>query len=661
MASVAALSAIVRSVVAWQHSTPRYFPDEYIYAALGRSIGHGHLAIRGHTTFFPGIVEPVLAAPLWRLFDTTTAYHLVQVENAVVASLAAIPVYLLARQLGMRSAWALCAAVYAVALPSLVLVAYTMSDTIAYTLALSAAAAAVAALHEPTRRRQLLFLLFATLVSLTRVEYFAVVPAYAAAALALDGRRAVRRHAFAFAALAPAAGALLLGAFGYYNQGLHETRINLRYAKWFGIQPFLLALEAGAAIVPGAVAGIAGARGRRAVGFACFVGTFAVLLVAEATAHAADSLQFKERYLFVLLALLPIAFSLYAREPRRRRLVVVGVAVAIVVAAARLPLSGYDAATYKSDSQFLLAVGDLENWLGVANTSLMVAVIGTIGAALAVATAFRGRLWTVPAFAFVVAVALTVQASRVDVRSTNAIRAGYPGSLTWIDDAAHAPVTAVATPLSPASDLLSEIWWNQSVQREAVLDDGAPTDAFTYTKVKPARDGTLRGVSGDVLLDDYGTTAVLADATPIAHSTNFTLWRPRGAARLRTLIEGRFYDSFLADKGSIRVWPQRVGAGVEATFRLSLPASWPKTSSIDLGGKTVVLRPGGAVAVACGSATGPLHVRFSSQTVVLSYSAFFRRLAAKLTQFEARDVPRGTARSGCRVLAGVPASAGLAA
>jgi hypothetical protein len=100
---------------------------------------------------------------------------------------------------------------------------------------------------------------------------------------------------------------------------------------------------------------------------------------------------------------------------------------------------------------------------------------------------------------------------------------------------------------------------------------------------------------------------------------------------------------------------------VEATFRLSLPASWPKTSSIDLGGKTFVLRPGGAVAVACGSATGPLHVRFSSQTVVLSYSAFFRRLAAKLTQFEARDVPRGTARSGCRVLAGVPASAGLAA
>jgi len=653
------VSAVVRGAVAWQHATPRYFPDEYIYAALGRSIGHGHLAIRGHTTFFPGILEPVIAAPLWRLFDTTTAYHLVQVENAFVASLAAVPVYLLARQLGMRTGWALCAAVYAVALPSLVLVAYTMSDTTAYTLALAAVAAGVSALHEPTRRRQLLFLLFATLVSLTRVEYFVVVPAYAVAALVLDRRAAFRRHALAFLALLPAAGALLLGAFGYYNQGLHDTRVNGTYAKWFFIQPFLLALEAGAAIVPGAVAGLVGARGRRAVGFACFAGTFALLIVAEATAHAADSLEFKERYLFVLLALLPVAFSLYARDPKRRRLVVVGVAFAIVIAVARVPISGYDAATYKSDSQFLLAVADLENSLGVANTSLLVAVVGTVGAALAVLTAFRGRSWVVPAFALAIAVALTAQASRVDIRSTSSIRAGYPGSLTWVDDAAHGPVTALATPLSPASDLLSEIWWNQSVQREAVLDLGDPTDAFAYTRVHPARDGALPGVRGDVLVDDYGTTAVLANATPLAHSTNFTLWRPHGAPRFRTLIEGRFYDGWLADKGTIRAWPERRAAGVRATFRLSLPASWTKTSSVKLGRKAVALRPGESVEVACASASGPLRVRFSSQTVVLSYSAFFRRLSVKLTQFEARDVPRGTSRAGCSVAA--PAAAGLSA
>ena len=46
-----AVSAIVRFALAWRHSTARYFPDEYIYAALSRSIAHavtpGPVAARG--------------------------------------------------------------------------------------------------------------------------------------------------------------------------------------------------------------------------------------------------------------------------------------------------------------------------------------------------------------------------------------------------------------------------------------------------------------------------------------------------------------------------------------------------------------------------------------------------------------------------------------
>jgi hypothetical protein len=50
------LSSLVRSAVAWKHETPRYFPDEYIYAALGRSLAHGHYEIRGHLAHFPAIL-----------------------------------------------------------------------------------------------------------------------------------------------------------------------------------------------------------------------------------------------------------------------------------------------------------------------------------------------------------------------------------------------------------------------------------------------------------------------------------------------------------------------------------------------------------------------------------------------------------------------------
>src|SRR5262245_16704024 len=74
LTTMIAASIVARSIIAWRHSIPRLFPDEYIYAALGRSIGHGHLEIRGETAHFPAILEPVLAAPIWRLFPTETAY-----------------------------------------------------------------------------------------------------------------------------------------------------------------------------------------------------------------------------------------------------------------------------------------------------------------------------------------------------------------------------------------------------------------------------------------------------------------------------------------------------------------------------------------------------------------------------------------------------------
>src|SRR5262245_57677457 len=85
LAGLVCLSAAVRSIVAWQHRIPRLFPDEYIYTALGRSIAHGHLTIRGGPVWFPGILEPVVAAPIWRFAGPSLAYHLVQVENAIVA------------------------------------------------------------------------------------------------------------------------------------------------------------------------------------------------------------------------------------------------------------------------------------------------------------------------------------------------------------------------------------------------------------------------------------------------------------------------------------------------------------------------------------------------------------------------------------------------
>ena len=95
----------------------RYFPDEYIYTALSRSIAHGSLTIRGQTAHFPGLLEPLVAAPLWGFFSTETAYRLVQAENAVAASLAAIPIYIIARDLKLSRGYAYLCCVYALVIP----------------------------------------------------------------------------------------------------------------------------------------------------------------------------------------------------------------------------------------------------------------------------------------------------------------------------------------------------------------------------------------------------------------------------------------------------------------------------------------------------------------------------------------------------------------
>ena len=109
-------SFALRLAAAFTHATPLYFPDEYIYGALGRSLAaSGRLAIRGSSAHFPALLEPLLTAPFWLFGDPLVAYRLTQGLNAFAMSVAAVPVYLLARRLGLGSGLALGAAALAVA------------------------------------------------------------------------------------------------------------------------------------------------------------------------------------------------------------------------------------------------------------------------------------------------------------------------------------------------------------------------------------------------------------------------------------------------------------------------------------------------------------------------------------------------------------------
>src|SRR5213078_4198187 len=137
------------------HATPLYFPDEYIYASISRSLAeHGRPLIRGTNAHFPALLEPLAAAPFWLFHDPGLAYRLTQAENALMMSLAAIPVFLLTRRLGLGPTLALVAAALAVASPDLFYVSYVTADPLAYPLVLTSLYSGVCALSRPSRRGQ---------------------------------------------------------------------------------------------------------------------------------------------------------------------------------------------------------------------------------------------------------------------------------------------------------------------------------------------------------------------------------------------------------------------------------------------------------------------------------------------------------------------------
>ncbi len=648
LASLIALSTVTRTVVAWLHQTPRYFPDEYIYAALGRSLAHGHYEIRGHLAHFPAILEPLVAAPIWRFFSTGTAYQLVQAQNALAASLVAIPIFGLGRWLGLSRGYSYLCAAYGLVIPELALASNNIADLVAYPLVLAALAMGVRALDAPSPKRQLGFLAFATLATLARTQYFVLVPAYILAALLLERGRMFRRHKVAAFALIPVSIAIAVAVLGFYSGVLSTTHLNGQFFHWLGLQSFLLTVEAGVAIVPGAVIALVRPAHRREAVFALFGGAFIVFLFCESAVYAANSDHFKERYLFALMPLVPLAYGLYLKRGRPHRYAVVALALAIVVAVSRLPLSAYAISTLRTDSELLYGVSWLERELGYGTAALVIALLATAGGACAVWIAFKGdRMFALTA-AILVALAATIGAVKVDLGYTRTARALLPSNLTWIDAASKGPVTVVATPYSSRAFVFFALYWNTSITREVALDRAVPSDNFSAPDLRIGRDGRMLNTTGDLLIDRTVASASFWNASVIAHETGLTLWHPHGAPRIQTLVVGQYADDWLNESARIRAWPrhsQPKERGAAVAFTLSLPRDWPRTAHMKIGEAAFAINPGSRREIVCWNAAGPLDILSTSRDVLLDGAN--RPLTVQLRKLAQTATPAGRAGESC--------------
>ena len=147
------VSSVVRMSLGHRIVTPWIMVDELIYSELAKSLAaHGQFLIRGVPSNGYGFVYPALIAPAFGLFHSVPqAYAAAKDINAVVMSLAAVPVYFLARRL-VTARLALVAAALSLLIPSLLYTGMLMTENAFYPIFLLAALVLVLTLERPTPR-----------------------------------------------------------------------------------------------------------------------------------------------------------------------------------------------------------------------------------------------------------------------------------------------------------------------------------------------------------------------------------------------------------------------------------------------------------------------------------------------------------------------------
>jgi hypothetical protein len=628
-------SFAVRWLLAAWHSTPYYFPDEYIYPTLAHALAGGGLpAVRGETVAFPALLEPLLAAPLWLVGGTEAAYVLTQGLHALAMSLAAVPVYLLGRRLRLSPALALGAAAVTLTAPALTFAGFMLADPIALPLVLGAVAAGVAALDRPTRANQVAFLALAALAAFARVQYVVLPVLLLAAALVVERfrlRALVRGYRLTLLALGlPALAVAAVGlqrVLGYYE---NVTNLELppgRLLHWAGSDAMILAYASGWILVPGALVALtlllARPASRAERGFAALTVLLAAALLFQAALFSANSddsaARVHERYTMALVPLVALAFGVLARRGFPWRRAHAAAALGMLALSARVPLSGYTIAQGKDDSPTLRAVLRLEQHLGIADGSLVAALVAAALSLLAIAVAWRRLPALGLAAAAAATVALSVGASSFDRLNAASIRDAETAPKTWVDEAGLRDVALLQLPEASRHAAFERLFWNRSVQRLLLLNS-PPIDAFAAETVRVGGDGRLvaggETVRGPLLVQGWGSYARWENMRLVARSNASHLLAPTGTPRLRLLAAGLYADGWLRRSGSILVW----GGDATLRLRLSMPPGttrmalglrapgFTRTVVLDAGRRTTVdvpVRPRGRAWVLDWSTEGP--------------------------------------------------------
>jgi hypothetical protein len=569
LAGLVALSALLRFWAGTQIESPWIMPDEVIYAELAESLyREGRFEVLGQPADFLSLVYPALVGPFLAVDDLERGYWWVKLVQALVMSLAAVPVYLWSRRLTTKG-WAVVAAALTLSIPGLAYSGLLMTEVVFYPVTVVAALAMALVLERPTAGRTAFLVAAVAVAALTRLQLFVLVPAFAtalAAFLAVERRpRDVVRFLPALGGLA-ALGAAWAGwrlrdggplgrLFGGYepagevDYGVADAA---RFALYHAGDLVLLSgiLPVCALVVLWAGAG----RSRVLLAYVAVASSLALWLVVEVGVFASGLVgHLAERNLLPLAPVLFVGFVTWLGLGGPRPVVATAFAGVLVVGLlVAMPVAGLVSEVSFHNTFALLPLVELERSAPGVDPDL---VVVAVAAAVVVLFAWlpRRRLWVLPlalAIAFVETSAWV--SSEVATLARTAQSQSIGSERRWIDNRADGPVAYLYLGEVNWPAVWQNAFWNRRIERAYGLLTARVVGGLPHVSVGPQEDGGLVLTDGSPAEGAYAVAAypvtfrgrALASAGDglvlwqLDPPFRLSVWTQRVAGHVRVLVYG---------------------------------------------------------------------------------------------------------------------------
>jgi hypothetical protein len=537
---------------------PSVFADELIYMDATRSVSDGHRPMERDQTYGRGLLYPVLAAPIVALApNQLDAYRALRVFNALLFALTAIPAYLLARRY-VGGTWSLLVALLSVAVPSAIYTGMVLTESAAYLTGTLALLAIVAAIEQPTGRRQLLALGAVALAALARPQLVALVVAMPVGFLARWGRGALRRL-WPTAAAAGAVVALVALAFATGHASLRDYRdvftsydvVDVVRWSWYTLGDLALYLAFVPLIAAPAALRLLWRRGtpadRAFASVVVSVTLVTVVLVAAFSSASFGGDRLHDRYLFYVVPLWLVLFAAWLERgaPASWAELGAGTALTAILVATipgRLLLRDTNLQFDAVATTVWARVRAVDSARPEVLRILLVAAV-LLGLGAIVLARRRAALLLVPLALVFILNAVFVWESRQRDADLHVFANDKPSTWSWVDRAVPdgARVTDVfvdsgrCSPINTGAFRWTE-FFNASIA--PVIKLGVP--ANVVTDGRPARigaDGVVRTLQGEPVRAQYvvAPPGLELDGEVVAHGAlaRVALWRVQGAVRVR--------------------------------------------------------------------------------------------------------------------------------